>query len=102
MALNPRQKYLSVKHNRVFQLHEQALPTLIFAFNDLKKEVFKTNESEFNQAITDKRIKVLKAKPKPKTAITNNFFINYRIKRELCYLNEGKSNIYEQLIKEGK
>lgn len=100
MSINPRQKFLSVRHNRVFQLHEEKLPTLIFAFNDLKKEVFKTNETEFNEGILTKRIKVLKAKAKPKTMPANDFFIQYRIKRELCYLNEGIENIYEQLIKE--
>ena len=101
MALNPRQKYLIADTRQIFTVSRELYPRIEITILDTKsKHVFLATKLE--NALKDGKIKKLNAKPKPKTAITNDFFIKYRIERELCYLNEGKPNIYEQLIKELK
>ena len=84
MALNPRQKYLIADTRQIFTVSRELYPRIEITITDTKvKHVFLATKLE--NALKD-----------------NDFFIKYRIKRELCYLNEGKTNIYEQLIKEVK
>ena len=101
MTLNPRQKYLIADTRQIFTVSRELYPRIEITITDTKvKHVFLATKLE--KALKDGKIKKLNAKPKPKVKPINDFLTKYRIERELCYLNEGKTNIYEQLIKEGK
>jgi len=85
----------------IFNVSRELYPKIEITFIESKKRQI-IEAKRFDMALQNGKIKKLTAKAKPKTTITNDFFIKYRIERELCYLNEGKDNIYEQLIKELK
>lgn len=99
MSINPRQKFKIVDTGLIFNVSKELYPRIEITFIATKK-VQIIEVKRFDTALLTGKIKKLSAKSKPKQTVTNNFFINYRIERELCFLNEGIDNIYEQLIKE--
>lgn len=101
MALNPRQKYQIVSTGDIFNVSKECYPKITITFHNIKRTDI-IDVARLDKGLEDKVIKKLVAKPKPKAILEKDLILEYRIKREHCYLLEEKENIYHELLNQKK
>lgn len=92
MSINSRQKYKVNKTGRIFTVHKEAYPKIYFQYIDGKREVFQSNEDDFNKALENQTIEKLTTKPKEKVAYDHPEWLKkYLIERDKIIEDENRN-----------